>query len=134
MFTAQLQLQMFTRRYLSYNAAFKLKVVEFAEKNGNRSAQRQFDVNEKQVRDWRKKRDELRSLLPSRQLQRVEVRPYWPELEHKLHGWILEKCRNGIGLSGTIRLKAKAMAREKPDIGRIPPRGYTDSRIGRSSP
>ena len=30
---------------------FKLKVVEFAEKNSNRSAEREFDVNEKQIRD-----------------------------------------------------------------------------------
>lgn len=33
----------------SYTAAFKLKVIDIAEKIGNFSAQTQFDVNEKQV-------------------------------------------------------------------------------------
>ena len=32
---------------LSFTAAFKLKVIGFTKKNGNRSAQRQFDVRDK---------------------------------------------------------------------------------------
>lgn len=102
---------------LSYTVGFKLKVIEFAEKNSNRSAQRQFDVNEKLVRDWRKKKVELESLPKSRRSQRVGAKPHWPELEEKLHEWVLEKRMNGIGLSGTmVRLKAKSMARELPDL------------------
>uniref|UniRef100_A0A1X7U6R6 Brinker DNA-binding domain-containing protein n=1 Tax=Amphimedon queenslandica TaxID=400682 RepID=A0A1X7U6R6_AMPQE len=34
----------------SFDASFKLKVVEFALKNSNRGAARKFDVDEKQVR------------------------------------------------------------------------------------
>ena len=105
-------------RCRSYTAAFKLKVVEFAEKNSSRSAEREFDVNEKQIRDWKKKKAELQSLSASCRSQRTGVKPYWPELEDKLHQWVLEKRQNGTGLSGTmIRLKAKAIAREQPDIG-----------------
>ena len=36
----------------------------------------------------------------------IAAKPYWPELEDKLHEWVLEKRQNGIGLSGAmIRLK-----------------------------
>ena len=34
----------------SFDSAFKLKVVEYAEKNSNRGAGRQFGVDEKRVR------------------------------------------------------------------------------------
>ena len=43
-------------------AAFKLKVVEFAEKNSNRGAGRHFGVDEKRVREWRKQKEQLESL------------------------------------------------------------------------
>ena len=46
----------------SYTAAFKLKVIETAEKCGNRAAGREYSVNEKLVRDWRKKKAELEAL------------------------------------------------------------------------
>ena len=39
----------------SYTAVFKLKVIETAEKCGNRAVGREYSVNEKLVRDWRKK-------------------------------------------------------------------------------
>ena len=42
---------MATRR-CSYTAAFKLKLVEYAERHG--SAGREFDICEKLIRDWRK--------------------------------------------------------------------------------
>ena len=35
----------------SYTAAFKLKLVEYAERHGNRCAGREFDVCEKLIRD-----------------------------------------------------------------------------------
>lgn len=56
-------------------AAFKLKVVEFAEKNNNCQAQRQFSISKKLMRDWRKKKSELESLPKSRCSQRVGAKP-----------------------------------------------------------
>ena len=46
----------------SFDSAFKLKVVEFAEKNSNRGAGRKFGVDEKRVREWRKQKPQLESL------------------------------------------------------------------------
>ena len=40
---------------MSNAAVFKLKVVEFVEKSGNRRAERIYRVCEKLVQDWRKK-------------------------------------------------------------------------------
>ena len=77
---------MATRR-CSYTAA--LKLVEYAERHDNRSAGREFDICEKLIRDWRKKKAELQSLPGSRRSQRPGIKPYWPELEDKLNDWVL---------------------------------------------
>jgi len=46
---------------LSYSNAFKIKVVNYAEKHGNRAAERLFGSppTEKKVRQWRKQRKDL---------------------------------------------------------------------------
>lgn len=99
----------------SYTAVFKLKVIETAEKCGNRAAGREYSVNEKLVRDWRKKKAELEALPRGKRSLRAGAKPHWPELENKVTEWVLDKRLNGIGLSGTmIRLKAKVIAREMP--------------------
>lgn len=49
-------------RKRSYDAAFKLKVVAYAETNTNRGAGRKFGVDEKRVREWKKQKDELEGL------------------------------------------------------------------------
>jgi hypothetical protein len=41
----------------SYTASYKLKVVSFAEKFGNRAAQREFGILESNVRYWRKQEE-----------------------------------------------------------------------------
>ena len=93
----------------SYTASFKLRVVEEAEKTSNRGAGRKFGVNEKLVRDWRKKKDELMKLPRTAKSARPGMKPHWPELKNKLHEWILDKRLNGLGIS-----EAKMMAKEMP--------------------
>ena len=100
---------------MSYTTAFKLQVVATAEKSGNRSAGREYLVNEKLVRDWRKNKAELEKQPRRSRSKRVGVKPRWPELERKVAEWVLDKRLNGIGLSGTmIRLKSKQMAKDMP--------------------
>ena len=38
----------------SYTAVFKLQVISYAEEHGNRAAGRKFDVDESNVRKWRR--------------------------------------------------------------------------------
>ena len=45
-----------------YTAKFKLKVIQFAESNGNRAAGREYDVSEKLVRDWKRCKDMLEKI------------------------------------------------------------------------
>ena len=48
-------------RQLSYSIAFKIEVVNYAEKHGNRAAERRFasPPTEKMIREWRKQRKNL---------------------------------------------------------------------------
>ena len=48
-------------RRLSYSIAFKIEVVNYAEKHGNRAAERRFGSppTEKMIREWRKQRKDL---------------------------------------------------------------------------
>jgi hypothetical protein len=46
-------------KYSSYTASFKLKVIEYTEKHGNRAASCDFTMLEFSVRQWRKQEDAL---------------------------------------------------------------------------
>lgn len=87
-------------------------VVKYAEEHNNLKAERNFGVNEKLVRDWRKSKD---SLLEMNQTKKVErcLKARWPELEVKVQQWIINQRAEGHGLSKIqVRLKAQALARE----------------------
>ena len=56
---------------MSYTAGLKLRVIEAAEQSWNRSAGRERNVSEKLVRDWQKKKAELKALPKTRRSQRV---------------------------------------------------------------
>ena len=75
-------------RKQSHEARFKLKVVEYAEKESNRAAGRKYGVNEKQVREWRKKKQQLIALPPKKKrLEGGGKKPLIPEIEEKLEEW-----------------------------------------------
>ena len=47
---------------MKYSASFKLQVVKFVSDNSNNSAaSRKFGIDEKLVRDWRRKIDNIKS-------------------------------------------------------------------------
>jgi ribosomal protein L28 len=46
-------------KYDRFTAEFKVKVVKFAEQNGNPSARREFFVNEAHIRYWHKQKERL---------------------------------------------------------------------------
>ena len=49
----------------SYNLDFKLKVIEQAKKSTNRETARYFNLDEKQVREWRKNEDKMKDIVSS---------------------------------------------------------------------
>lgn len=50
----------------SYTISFKLKVIEYAEKQSNHAAARNFDVDRRRVIEWRQQKDELVTMEKSK--------------------------------------------------------------------
>jgi len=97
------------RKRQAYESAFKLKVIEFAEKN-NCAAEREFGVSEKLVRDWRKAKDRLSSAPKTEKRRVIRLSPY-DDLETDLEKWILELRQSGYAVTrNSIRLKAKQLS------------------------
>lgn len=88
--TSQLQPPPVSRgKRKAYDASFKLKVIEYAERNNNREAGRKFGVGESSVRDWRKRKDLLKEQAPKRQrLLGGGRKAQAPSMEDALTVWI----------------------------------------------
>jgi transposase-like protein len=100
------------RKRVSYTAEFKLNVIEKAEEVGNREAGRVFNVDESNIRLWRKSKENFSETGRYRRSFRRGVTA-WPDLEDALHHWILEQRENGAPISTiNIRKKAKLLAVE----------------------
>ena len=56
----------------NFDAAFKLKVVEYAENHSNTKAGRKFAVDEKSVRYWKKQKADLTALPNKKRLPGAE--------------------------------------------------------------
>ena len=46
----------------SYTVSDKLRIIQFAEQNGSRAAEREFGVSESNVRLWRKSKENLEKM------------------------------------------------------------------------
>ena len=97
---------------MKYSAKFKLQVVKFAQESNNCAAGREFCINEKLVRDWRKQVEKLKC-MPKNKCSNRGKSCQWPELEDKLLQWIEEQRQSGyIVTRNMLIIKAKAMAAE----------------------
>ena len=100
------------KRRNAYDAAFKLKAVNLAVKEGNRAAARGLGINESMVRRWKRQREELSQCKKSKKAFRGN-KSRWPELEDFLEDWVNTQRADGRGVSTVqIRLKAKTVATE----------------------
>ena len=98
-------------RRQSFTAAFKLKVIQVAEAEGNRAAARKYDIAESNVRRWRADKENLNE-APKQQKARRGKSAKWPEMEEELLNWVKEKRQEGCAISTTsLRLKAKTIAK-----------------------
>ena len=95
------------RKLKGYDASFKFKAIGFAEEHGNRSAARQFNINESMVRKWRQKKDKLRKAKKTKKVFRGS-KARWPVLEEKVENWVNEQRAARRGIS-TISMRLKAM-------------------------
>ena len=98
---------------MKYSASFKLQVVKFASDNSNNSAaSRKFGIDEKLVRDWRRKIDNIKSLPKTKCADRGR-KCQWPELEKKVVEWVEENRKSGLAVTrNLIRLHAKKTAQQ----------------------
>jgi Tc5 transposase DNA-binding domain len=62
-------------------------MIEYAEKHTNRHAAKHFNINESSVRCFRKQKEQLVQMKPTKMTNR-HGNPHWPELEVKLKGWV----------------------------------------------
>lgn len=110
------------RKRSAYDAAFKLKVVDYAEANNNCAAAREFCVHEKQVREWRKNKTTLKDMPRGKKKCPTRCASF-PGLEKDLNDWVVECRQNGSLVTRTgIRLRALQMSKdekyksEKPSV------------------
>uniref|UniRef100_A0A803JWI5 HTH CENPB-type domain-containing protein n=1 Tax=Xenopus tropicalis TaxID=8364 RepID=A0A803JWI5_XENTR len=96
----------------SYEAGFKLKVVSRAEESNNSIASREFCVDEKQVREWRKMKADLEK-IPKAKKARRGLMTSFGVLETELHAWVIACRQNGYCVTRMgIRLRALQMAKD----------------------
>lgn len=100
---------------MKYDASFKLQVVEFANSSNNNAAARRYKVNEKLVRDW-KKREAFLKTIPKRKYALRSGICHWPQLETYLECWVNKKRENGHKITRSyIRYEALEWAKLHPD-------------------
>ena len=89
---------------IKYSASFKLQVVKFASDNSNNSAaSRKFGIDNKLVRDWRGKIDNIKSLPKTKCADRGR-KCQWPELEKKVVEWVEENRKTGLAVTRNLTL------------------------------
>ena len=95
----------------SYTTAEKLKAIQYVEQHGNHSAQREFGVDESNIRLWRRSKENLEK-MPRLQSANRGRKAAWPRLEQDLMAWITEKRNNGLTIfPAIIRLKAMELSK-----------------------
>jgi hypothetical protein len=97
-----------------FTAKEKLRVILYAESHGNQAAEREFSVNEANVRLWRRQKDRLHQLPKTQKAERG--RPaLFPILEAELLQWVTDRRQGGYGIStAELRLKALKLAKKEP--------------------
>ncbi|KFD58406.1 hypothetical protein M514_00632 [Trichuris suis] len=99
-----------------YNAAFKLKVIAAAQATNNCAAARQFNVDEKNVRDWRKSEETLRR-MPRRKCALRGGAPAWPQLEVAVAEWVVTQRQTGHPVTrNKIKRQALEWATRNPRL------------------
>lgn len=101
---------------MKYDVSFKLKVVDFANSSNNCAAARNFGVNEKLVRDWKKNIATLQTMPKTKCTRRTGIMK-WPELENYVEEWVLTQRQSGYTVPrNAIRVEAIKWAKAHPEV------------------
>ncbi|CRL05370.1 CLUMA_CG018139, isoform A [Clunio marinus] len=94
----------------SYTVEDKLNIIEFAESMNNRVAARHFNLNESSVRSFRRQKEMLLKMDPTRKTNRRAL-PHWPKLEKELKKFV-EDYPNKFGTKAKLKdIKQEAIKR-----------------------
>jgi hypothetical protein len=98
--------------YSSYTSGFKLKLVEYAEKDCNGAAGREFTLLEFNERYWREQKDALlQTTNKSRKAFRGPKSGNFPEIEDEILKYVRGLRSNGVGVSREmLHFKAREIA------------------------
>ena len=110
----------------SFTASFKLKVVEYAEKNSNRGAARKFSVDDKRVREWRKQKNSLTELpTKKRRLEGGGRKAAYPNLEEVLVSWIEQLREENLRVTrSSVQAKALELVPQEEEF--VASRGWLE--------
>ena len=101
----------------AYTTKVKLKIVSFAESEGNHAAARHFSISECNVRRWRNAKCSLLCMSKKKMNDRGR-RCFYPALEEAVLQWVKDRRMQGISVSSTeIRVTALVL---KPKFSEIP--------------
>lgn len=93
-----------------FSMKFKLEVIQYAEKHGNRAAEKEFDVIESNVRYWRKQKEKIESNKSTLYSFRG-CPPRWPELEAELSCWVVAQKSTSQRVNlANIALRSRQLA------------------------
>jgi hypothetical protein len=96
----------------SYPAKRKLEIIKYAEDNGNREAARIYNIGESSIRDWRKIKNVLEAMPPSKRARRKRS-AFWPQVEDQLKKWVIDERKSKRRVSTVaIRLNAQELAKQ----------------------
>lgn len=96
-----------------YSAAFKRKVILFAEENNNVAAEREFGVSEKCVRGWRQQKERIFACAGTRRSFRGPKQGRYPVVEEKVLQWVQLQRKESLSVSyEDIEMKSRDVANE----------------------
>jgi transposase-like protein len=118
----------------SFSSAKKKEIIELARQLGNiREAARRYDINETVIRRWIAQESVIKAMNPNRRSLRGGNARY-PELETKLHEWILIQRERELQVSVVrIRLQAQVIAKEMKIEGFVASSQWTDNFMKRKN-
>ena len=114
----------------SYTTGFKIDAIQYAEIHNNTSAARKFNVANKRIRDWRKKKSKVFSLVAKvkgqerKRLEGAGRKVMSIELEETVLEWIHDRRAKALRVSRKLIMKKakiihKEITKDKPDAERF---------------